>query len=431
MSEKTTDRRGFVKALAAGVGGLVVGGLAGYFSAPREIGRETVTRTNVVTSTVERTVTQTVGPALPDEIKIGVLLPLSGELGPIGSKMLNGSKLAAKQLNERGGILGRTVTVAAEDTLAQPDKALEAVKKLVEVDGVQVITGPATSVEVLTIADYVKARKVPIISMSATAAKISEIGGDYIFRVVPSDAYQTRALADLIIAKNLKRVATFVVSNDYGIGLEQGLEEKISDRIAIKIRYAPEKGDYREELGRIKNANVDAIFWATWVESGIVALKQAFDLGLTDVQSLGGEGMADTAFFKDKKAAEYLAATNMTGTRPKSPKGTVAYKQFVEAYKQEFGEDPGLFADYTYDSFMVAAAAVAYAGAYQGDKIAKAIPLAAAHYVGPSGHKVMDERGDVIAVTYDIWKVIKTGEENYEITTIGSWDSATGLNITE
>ena len=62
-----------------------------------------------------------------------------------------------------------------------PDKDLDAVKKLVEVNGVQVIVGPATSVEVLTIADYLTQRKVPLISMSATAASISKIGGQFIF----------------------------------------------------------------------------------------------------------------------------------------------------------------------------------------------------------------------------------------------------------
>ncbi|MEM4407471.1 MAG: ABC transporter substrate-binding protein, partial [Candidatus Caldarchaeum sp.] len=80
---------------------------------------------------------------------------------------------------------------------------------------------------VLTIADYVIQRKVPLISMSATAAAISKVGGQYTFRVVPSDAIQTKALADLIRSQGVRRLATFVVSNDYGIGIEEGIKANL------------------------------------------------------------------------------------------------------------------------------------------------------------------------------------------------------------
>ncbi|MEM4416515.1 MAG: ABC transporter substrate-binding protein, partial [Nitrososphaerota archaeon] len=293
---KISRRKAISSAAAAGaiVGVGIVAGLGGYLAGTSTGGRvETITKRDTVTVggqtvtvTNVQTQTQTVtAPQLPREVKIGVILPLSGELGPIGIKMLNGAKLAETLINRWGGLSGSTVTVVAEDSLALPDKALDAVKKLVEVDGVQVIAGPATSVEVLTVADYVTSRKVPIISMSATAASISRIGGQYIFRVVPSDAVQTQALADLIRSQGIRRLATFVVSNDYGIGIEEGVKAQLGDIVVLSIRYDPAKGDYREELSRIKNANVDAILWATWVESGIVALKQASDLGLTNIRS--------------------------------------------------------------------------------------------------------------------------------------------------
>ncbi|MDJ0272052.1 MAG: ABC transporter substrate-binding protein [Candidatus Caldarchaeum sp.] len=428
MNHKISRRKAVSTAAAVGaaVGVGVVAGAAGFFigsSAPRE--QKTVTLTNQATLTQTQTVTAS---KLPGEIKIGVLLPLSGDIGPIGSKMLNGAKLAAKLLNNWGGIAGSTVSIAAEDTVGEPTKALDAVKKLVEVDGVQVIAGPATSVEFLTIAEYLKSRNVPAISMSATAAAISEIGGDYIFRVVPSDAEQTRALADLITSKGVNRLATFVVSNDYGIGIETGLKKHLGNKIVLSIRYDPTKGDYREELNRVKQANVDAVLWAMWVDSGIVVFKQAYDLGLTNILSFGGEGMSDKAFFADAKAAEYLLLTKMTGTKPAPPAESLSSKKFVEAYRKEFGEDPGLFADTTYDSTMVSALAVALAGEYKGAKIASMIKTAAYHYIGPSGQKMMNASGDAEQASYEIWRIVKDGE--YGFKKIGSWDSVTGINLT-
>ena len=441
---RISRRKAISSAAAAGaiVGVGVVAGLGGYLAGTSTGGRvETVTQRETVTVggqtvtvggqtvTVTNVQTQTVTASqLPREVKIGVVLPLSGELGPIGSKMLNGAKLAEKLVNSWDGISGSKVTLVAEDSLALPDRALEAVKKLVEVDGVQVIAGPATSVEVLTVADYLIQRKVPLISMSATAAAVSKVGGQYIFRVVPSDAIQTRALADLIRSQGIRRLATFVVSNDYGIGIEEGVKAQLGNIVAISIRYDPAKGDYREELSRIRDANVDAILWATWVESGIVAMKQASDLGLTNIRSFGGEGMRDTAFFADAKAAEYLLQTNMIGTSPSAPSETLSSKQFLQDYKQEFNEDPGLFADTTYDATMLAVTAIARAGAYEGAKIAAQIRPAAYHYVGPSGHKLMDQAGDAVLANYEIWRVAKTGDE-YKLETIGSWDTAAGLKL--
>ncbi|MEM0384715.1 MAG: ABC transporter substrate-binding protein [Candidatus Caldarchaeum sp.] len=427
---KISRRKAISTAAAAGavVGVGVVAGLGGYLAGSGAAGAQTVIQRETVT-VGGQTVTRTVAASqLPQEIKVGVMLPLSGELGPIGQKMLNGAKLAEKLVNQWGGVAGSKITIVAEDSLALPDKALETVKKLVEVNGVQVIVGPATSVEVLTIADYLIQRKVPLISMSATAAAISKVGGQYIFRVVPSDAIQTKALADLIRSQGVRRLATFVVSNDYGIGIEEGIKANLGDSVAISIRYDPKKGDYREELSRIKNANVDAILWATWVESGIVALKQASDLGLTNIRSFGSEAMRDTAFFADAKAAEYLLQTRMTGTSPSAPSETLASKQFLDDYKREFNENPGLFGDATYDATMVALQAIARAGAYDGAKIASQVKAAAYHYLGPSGHKMMDQSGDSILANYDIWRVAKPAAQ-YTIESIGSWDTVAGLKL--
>jgi branched-chain amino acid transport system substrate-binding protein len=423
---KISRRKAISRAAATGaiVAVGAVAGLGGYFAGTTSGGR-VVTQRETITNTQTQTITAS---QLPKEVKIGVILPLSGELGPIGSKMLNGAKLAEKLINSWGGIAGSTVSIVAEDSQAMPDKALDAVKKLVEVNGVQVVVGPATSVEVLTIADYLIQRKVPLISMSATAASISKIGGQFIFRVVPSDAIQTKALADLIRSQGVKRLATFVVSNDYGIGIEEGIKANLGGTVVLSIRYDPAKGDYREELSRIKDANVDAILWATWVESGIVALKQASDLGLTNIRSFGGEGMRDTAFFADAKAAEYLLKTKMMGTSPRAPAETLSSKQFIQDYKKEFNEEPGLFADTTYDSTMVAALAISQAGVYEGGRIASRIKSAAYHYIGPSGHKLMDQFGDAALATYEIWTVTKPAAE-YKIVSMGSWDTVAGLKL--
>lgn len=455
---KNSSIKGVSSAVAVGIAIvlLIVGIAAGYFAGAATVAPVTTTITTTqtvgtgvtVTQTVTQTLTQTVTStvtttaittvtapaALPEKIRIGVLLPLSGELGAIGQRMLYGAHIAAKIVNDSGGIAGRPVQIIAEDTAAIPDKALDAVKKLIEVQGIQVIVGPATSVEVATIAKYLNDRKVPAISMSATAAALSNLakqyGDTYFWRVVGSDTLQARALADIMKEKGFKRIVTFVVSNDYGIGMEQTLlaQPGMKERHVLAIRYDPTKGDYRTELEQVKAANPDVIFYALWVESGKIVFRQALDLGLEKIPTMGGEGMADEAFFEDPRAAEYMVKTGLFGTRPTYDPNTYNYKIFYNMHQKLYGAEPSLFADYTYDATMVAILAVAHAGAYDGVKIKNALPLTGQYYIGATGMKALDpSTGDLLSQDYLIWRVeLKDGKPTYNFN-YGSWSLGAGV----
>jgi branched-chain amino acid transport system substrate-binding protein len=472
------DRKGISTAAAAALAVvlLIVGVAAGYFAGSATVTPQTTTLTQTVartitttqtvsaaqtvtqtvtqtatataTTTVTQPVTQTVTATrtttvtttaaapggLPEKVKIGVLLPLSGELGSIGVRMLYGAHIAAKIVNDSGGIGGRPVQIIAEDTAAVPDKALDAVKKLVEVQGVQVIVGPATSVEAATIAKYLNDRKVPAISMSATAAALSNLakqyGDTYFWRVVGSDTIQARALADIMKEKGFKRIVTFVVSNDYGIGMEQMLlaQPGMRDRVVLTIRYDPTKGDYRTELEQVRAANPDVIFYALWVESGKIVFRQALDLGLDKIPTMGGEGMADEAFFADPRAAEYMVKTGLFGTRPTYDPKTYSYQIFYNMHKRLYGDESSLFADYTYDATMVAILAVGHAGVYDGAKIKNALALTGQYYIGATGMKAMDpSTGDLLSQDYLIWRVeLKDGKPTYNFN-YGFWSLGTGV----
>jgi len=369
--------------------------------------------------------------SLPGEIKVGVAYPLTGAIAPITLKIIKAAKLAAKIFNDTGGVAGRPVRLIFEDTAAEPEKCLEAVKKLVEVDGVEIIVGPATTPSMLAAAEYLNRRKVPLISPSATATKISEEGGPYLFRTVPSDDLQTAALADLVKTMGWNKMATFVLSNDYGIGMEQGLKNNLQRAapdvdIVQSIRYDPEKMDYRSELQIVKDSNPDVIFFATWVEEGYVIFRQALEIGLEDTPTFGGEGMCDTAFFDDPSTGEFMNKTHMLGTKPASPTDSYYYQQFDTAYRETFGEDPSLYGDYMFDATMIAILSIAKAGVYDGAKIKEAIPMVAEYYIGATGQKAMTENGDPLLAMYDIWEVVE-GDEGNEYNFIGKWQRAAGI----
>jgi branched-chain amino acid transport system substrate-binding protein len=411
---------------------LVVGAFGGYYggtltAAPSE---ESVSKSDYdALSSKYKALQET---SLPDVIKIGVAYPLTGPIAPITLKIIKAAELAAKFVNDTGGIAGRSVRLIFEDTAAEPETCLEAVKKLVEVDGVEVIVGPATTPSMLAVAEYLNRRKVPIIAPSASAIKISKEGGPYLFRTVPSDDLQTAALADLVKSKGWKKLATFVLGQDYGIGLEQGLKENLEIvapevEIVKSVRYDPEKMDYRSELQLVKDAKPEAIFFATWVEEGYVIFRQALEIGLDEAPTFGGEGMADVAFFDDPSTAEFMTKTHMMGTKPASPKDRFYYQQFYTAYKETFGEEPSLYGDYMFDAAMIAMMSVAKAGVYDGEKIKEAIPAVAEYYIGATGQKAMNENGDPLLAKYDVWEIVE-GDEGPEYSFIGEWEKAAGIS---
>src|SRR5579875_289013 len=116
-------------------------------------------------------------------IKIGVLMPLSGQLAGPGQGMADAIQLAALEVNQSGGIGGQMIHLYVEDVQTDPQTALNAIQTLYSVDGVQVIIGPPTTQQVLTMSNYVTSNHIVLITPSATAGSLTGIS-PYIFRTV-------------------------------------------------------------------------------------------------------------------------------------------------------------------------------------------------------------------------------------------------------
>ncbi|MEM3510807.1 MAG: ABC transporter substrate-binding protein [Nitrososphaerales archaeon] len=392
----------------------------------------TATVTQTATSTVTTTVTAKEA-ALPPVIKIGVLMPLSGPLAGPGSGMALAAHVAAKQVNDTGGIAGRPIKLIVEDVAVDPKMASDAVQKLVEIDGVQVVIGPPTSAQVLSIAPYVNARKVVLITPSATSGQITELGDDYIFRTVASDRLQARAVSEYIKFMGFKRVALFVRNDAYGRGLASDIQAYVPDRVVKEgvVFYETGKSDYTTELQQIKASAPDAVFYATFVADGFVAFKQALTLGLDKIPSLAPQEERDISFYKDPLAAEFMVTTKMTGFAPVSLSGTPSYVRFAEAYKKIVGKEAGLYTGQTYDATMLAILAIAKAGVYEGPKIKEALQLVSQTYNGPAGYLAFDKNGDVTEISWEMWRAVKTPQGEYTFEVIGRFDPVQGIILTK
>ncbi len=159
-----TDRRGFLKAVGAGVGGLIVGGLAGYFGAPPKevVKTETVTTTvGGAAQTVTKTVTvgQTARPTPSGPIKLGSQNFFTGPGALLGLPSAYGTRMAVKEINDAGGILGRKIELLERDE-GPSDATLREFRKLVLEDKIDYYMGLISSGNTPTVGPEAEENKV-------------------------------------------------------------------------------------------------------------------------------------------------------------------------------------------------------------------------------------------------------------------------------
>lgn len=362
-----------------------------------------------------------------DTIKIGIVLELSGELAPMGEKMLNGARMAVDEINAAGGVLGKDVELIEEDGGTDPDKGFDRVKKLVEINGVQVIVGPMiTPTSELSI-PYAKANKIPLITMSATGVPLSLLEGtEWYFRTCLRDDAQSLVLADVVMDAGYTRLATIVLDSTYGIGLETAIVEGLADKgwqgeHVASVHYDIAKKDYRTELQIIADSNPDVVLAVTYGDDGIIVFRQALELGLDDIAWLGCDGNYGTGLFADASSAEFMEKAIVAGTRTVG--SGAAYEQFLTDYHEQFGAAPETYCDTTYDAVWAAARAIGAAGVYDGEAIKAA--LIDLEFYGATGPISFNELGDRTSGTFEIWGVVEdvsaiTGYKN-ETLEIVTW----------
>ncbi len=378
--------------------------------------------------------TVSVPAAFSKDAKIGALIPMTGDLQAYGKSCLTGVKLAVEQINEDGGVFGKELAIKIGDTQTKPQSGIDAAQKLVSIENVFGIVGALSSGVTIPVAQSVTSNaKVPQVSPASTSPVITDLSDkDYLFRSVPSDAFQGVALAEVIDEAGYKNVATLYVNNDYGEGLAQsfkGAFEKKGGVVSASLAYEPGNASYRGELAKAASKDAEALLLIGYPENGITILRQALE-----------EGYFSTFVYSDGlKAPEIIAAIGAKylngsfGTAPQAMKDTEAAQLYDKAYKKRFGEAPPKpYIDTSYDAVYVLALAAEKAGSDKGadvqkelrnvanppgEKIlpgqwAKAVKLIAEgkeiQYVGASGSIDFDDVGDVSG-TFAHW-MIKDGE---------------------
>src|SRR6266498_2850688 len=143
--------------------------------------------------------------AAQDSIKVGVIQPLTGAFAASGNYVANGAKIAADEINAKGGVLGKKLELVIEDNKSNPTEAAAVAEKLIVRDKVPVMMGAWGSGFTLAIMPKLMEYKVPMLVETSSAGKITTSGNPWIFRISPTSEMEAKAFAPMTKTMGIKK----------------------------------------------------------------------------------------------------------------------------------------------------------------------------------------------------------------------------------
>ena len=180
-------------------------------------------------------------------IKIGAILPLTGDSAAWGEQGKYGIEIAVEEINYKGGINGKKLEVVYEDSQAIPKNAVTSIQKLINVDKVSAVIGDIVSSTTLAMAPIAEKSQTVLIAISASAPAITN-AGEYIYRVWPSDLLEGSVLAEFVAKNKYKRVCILHIQTDYGTGLRDAFKKTLEQKggeIILTQGYKQDETDFK------------------------------------------------------------------------------------------------------------------------------------------------------------------------------------------
>jgi branched-chain amino acid transport system substrate-binding protein len=316
-----------------------------------------------------------------DDLVLGMVVGTTGAFAGGEAPLVNGTKLAAEDLNAKGGIKGRRVKLVIEDTGSEQTGAVNAFNRIIGQAPV-VIMNTTLSGFVLSQMGMIQDEGIPAFTGAASAQLAPDKkGADALFRIRTSDAKVPAAAARFAVQTlGAKSVGVLRVNNEYGNGWRISIEDtlgKLGVKTVVESFEGPDR-DLTPQLLRIKNAGVDALIVAGDPPNQVVAVQQIKQLGLGMKVILSNAGVLPTTV----KLYQPEASNGIFGTVDSFPADDPANKDWADRYRKVFNIEPDYSAAEYYDGVMMAAAAIEKVGTDKAALVKELRTLRSAKGVG-------------------------------------------------
>jgi len=338
-----------------------------------------------------------------DPIRLGVAGAHSGDLASYGIPTIKAAELVVKDINAKGGVLGRKVELLAEDDVCKPEVATNTATKLVSLKA-HVVLGHICSGATKAALGIYKDSKIITISPSATNPALTQ-SGDYpnFYRTIASDDAQARLEVDFALnTLKLSKIAVLHDKGDYGKGLAEFakafLEKDPRAKVVLYEGITPGAVDYSAVVQKIKRSEAEAVIFGGYHPEASKIVSQMRMRAMNTI-FISDDGVKDDTFIK--VAGKYAEGVYATGPKDvsKNPLAIAAN----EAHKKAYGADPGAFFLNAYAAAQAILNAIEKAGSTEYDAITKA--LRTQDVETPLGKIRFDDRGDAIGVGFSVYQV--------------------------
>lgn len=313
-------------------------------------------------------------------IRIGALYNVTGGMSSIDAPGLNGMKLAAKEINAAGGVLGRRIQLVTEDGKTDQTTNANIMSRFINTHKVVAVAGLNDTTFVLAAGPIAQRAGVPFVTAGATAPQIPDQVGDYMFMAPFGDDAQSFAIAEYAF-NTLKLRNVWILTDqayDFTLTLTKFFKQRwtqLGGQVALEDIYRSGDTDYSAQITRLRarRPQPDALFVSAIPNEAGLIVKQLREAGI-NAAVLSGDGF-DTPLVvtvPGPNLADNVYFSTHAYVQPDSPKPAV--KKFVEAYRKEYGRLPeNAFAALGYDTLRLIANAIRRAGSTDRAKIRAAL----------------------------------------------------------
>ena len=333
--------------------------------------------------------------AQDDTLKIGLLLPFTGQYDWVGANVQPVAQMIADEVNASGGIDGAEIRLLQGDTEGTVDTGFTAAQKLINADGVLGLIGP-TSLSISGSQQLIVDSGVPIVTPTAGTTALDEFNTEYIFRTVPSDSLGGRAIARaatdseyLGTGSAFSRPVLMVARAPAMVSFEEPVQTSFADfgtPVVASLQFTPDKPTYRSEAMEALSHDPDVIVLVASPEDSARIMQAAFQAGyegtwfVTQDQTTDDYiDLATSALVEGIYGLEEVAA-------PESAELNATFAERLKAYN---GQDVKIFGTNTYDAMNVMALAMARAARDDGEVTRATITANIRPVTDPGADKVV------------------------------------------
>ncbi len=302
------------------------------------------------------------GWAFPEEapIKVGVVLPLTGDQSRFGEIEKNSFIMGVEEINRSGGVRGRSIELIIEDDAGKPEIGRSAIDKLITQDNVVAITGGYSSAVTFAMCAVAQQRQTPFLVTTGSADKITEQGWEFIFRLSPPLSEYTKALNSFL--GDIVKPRTVAIIHENTLFGQSGAKEfsehceKSGLRILVKESYEAGANDFRALLIKVKSAQPELVYMISYASDAATLVRQAKEQNFSPRLFVGsGAGFILPDFaIKAGEASEFVFSTDLWFPSLPYP----GAKEYYENYEARFDEPTSYHGAEAYASIYVMADAL-------------------------------------------------------------------------